>query len=270
MKTDLSHADSEENQPNNGLASTDTSQQSSLLYTFSGATDAIQIITALTKRSISYAADPIEAAKDIVGVTSHLLQSALRGTFLQDVIEDLDKLKNEGDLLEGRLADVAVDSITELLEFIDSTTTRDSERFRAVRAIFVQGMRISSSEQDRMLSREFLLLAKKLEGADFVVLRACYELHKTGEKTTSEISAWSSAVAEKCGYGIRSMVLARESNLVTAYLWGKRIHSDESGISESHRARLTDLGLKFCEFLEKGGAALSVGTKHEPNSSNPL
>jgi hypothetical protein len=195
--------------------------------------------------------NPARAAGNLIGTVGRLVQSAVAGNFTQEIIQDLKKLKESGDLLETRLSDDATDALTEVLEFIDSIKTRDAEKLKAVRMLFKKSIRISTPEADRLLAKEFLKISKKLEGIDFLTLKACYELRKEKSVYAGDASMWAGRVAEKMGHGIQSMVFAREESLVGACLWGKRTHADLSGIANKSDFRLTDLGLKFCKFLEE-------------------
>jgi len=62
---------------------------------------------------------------------------------------------------------------------------------------------------------------------------------------------WLHLISEQIGHNIPSLVEVYEENLERLSLITARPHSDRSGIGKSAYFRLTELGYKLCEFINK-------------------
>src|SRR5260221_1936309 len=124
--------------------------------------DAVKIITGI---ALTIAQPREELIPDGIKTVSRLIQSAIRGRFLNEIRDGVQTLIERGDVLEdaeGNLPQEVVDSMTELIDFIDSEKTNDAARLRAIQLLFLTSIKKSISEGDRLLAQELLILATKL------------------------------------------------------------------------------------------------------------
>lgn len=203
------------------------------------------------------APEPVQdAAKTLI----RLVQAGVRGKFLGEISSVMKEIKEKGRLIELKTSDIAQDATTELIDFIDSSKTSDEERFKAAKKLFFYGLLVDTDEYDRVHAKQFLKITKGLEGTDILILKGCYELAKQYDPTKgnypTDADGWAKSVADKSGLKFKGLILSRENRLMESSLIGKRTHSDQSGISFSDKARLSDLGFGYCEFLEKSETAL--------------
>lgn len=218
---------------------------------------AVELLSGLGLTALSFAPQPVQdGAKTVFGA----VQAAIQGRFLEETSEAVKLLREKGRMIDIKASDLAQDSITELFDFIANTKVSDAERLNAAKSIFLYGLLSTTNEHDRFLAKEFLQVVKQLNGKEIIILKSCYELSKlyaTGmNRYSSDADGWAKTVAEKSGLNITNLVLGCEDNLVSLHLIGKRQHADQSGITYSDKARLSDYGLALCEFLEKADPEL--------------
>lgn len=218
----------------------------------------IQVTTGLVLQGTDFIPDSFcKPVQNAVKAISGGVQAAVRGRLLSEIGKGIEDLKTRGKLIDPVASDYTKDSVTELVDFIESEKTSDTERFKAIKNIFLYGMLNTIEENEKYLSYTFLKIAKQLTGDDILILKACYDLSKE-KRILNVAEIWAVEVAIKIGHGLRALIFSREEKLVECCLLGKRMHSDQSGVANSESARLTDLGSKFCNFLNKAESELNL------------
>jgi hypothetical protein len=143
----------------------------------------------------------------------------------------------------------------ELLQEIDSNPT-DAERLKAMKAMFLAANKIDVSEKESILAYQLFQIAKILRSGQLLLLAACYSAFRSGNFQRNETllaATWTSKMASNVGHGLTALVEQDEKILIGGGLLNPR-RNMEIQVSE-HNARLTDLGIKFCQNLEEYGVA---------------
>lgn len=190
-----------------------------------------------------------------------LVQASIKHNFLKQLGEEIKKYREEGKIKEDYFATHKEQaSLYELLKFIDEQIP-DEERFRAMKSIFLYSITVDTVDKDKELSFELLKICKKISASELLILKACYNIlngqHKFDYLTKEKIrdmhsaSEWLRLVSEQIGHNIPSLIEVYEENLEKLSLITARQHSDRSGIGKSAYFRLTELGYKLCEFINK-------------------
>ena len=144
------------------------------------------------------------------------------------------------------------------MKFIDESAPEE-DRFNAMKTLFLKSVFKDSSEEKQLLSYQFMKLCKGLESSDLLIIKAAYDIGKgrlAADLKSTEIDpnvasaeGWLKIISKQIGHGIMSLVEVNEDKLVNLKLISPRIHSDRSGIRSTKNYRLTDLGLRVCEYI---------------------
>lgn len=134
----------------------------------------------------------------------------------------------------------------------------DEDRFKALKSIFFTSIANDSTKEDEVLAYEFLQSAKKLSGTEMLILKANFEIVKTGVPEIKESlafysrSAWRKLVAKYMGQeNYDSLVGKYEKNLESLGLISPRHEQDnrQTEFESTRYFRLTEIGMKFCKFI---------------------
>ncbi len=204
----------------------------------------------------------IELAKIITGALSldkhewvkragSLVQSAIQGRFKEKLDQMVDGLKKAGNLDEDFIqTGEYIQTFTELLDYLENETIADEERLKIIVQLFSIPLTKKTSDTDRFLAYEFIKIARELAGIEIRILRACYDI-KSRHKRIEFPDAWASEVAGITGLGLQHIIFKYEDHLVRLNLIGAR---EGREITERGTGRLTDLGIKFTEFIAEKSA----------------
>jgi hypothetical protein len=144
-------------------------------------------------------------------------------------------------------------SFVELFAEIDSNPT-DEERLDALKAMFLAANRTNATDGERAVAYQLFQVAKRLNSGELFLLRTIYvaSLSRTvvGE-TTINIQMWAEGVAAMMGHQLSALVLRDERTLVDQGLISARLNNfPQEVVRENATARLTDLGIRFCQNIE--------------------
>jgi hypothetical protein len=141
----------------------------------------------------------------------------------------------------------------ELLTEIDSNPS-DSERLKAMKAMFLAANRINVTDGESILAYQLFQIAKNLNSGPLLLLKANYQLYlayvrgaRTGGSTPTQ--TWRTTMAANVGHKLAALVAQDERKLVEQGLIAPWIRADELEVPAMD-ARMTDLGIKFCENIE--------------------
>jgi hypothetical protein len=152
----------------------------------------------------------------------------------------------------------------ELLQEIDSNPV-DADRLRAMKAMFLAANRVDVTDGESILAYQLFQIARMLKSGQLLLLSACYAVFRSGNFQRNETipaATWASKMANKVGHGLKSLVEQDEKILIGSGLLNLR-RNMELQVSE-YDARLTDLGIKFCQNVEEyqvatGGESPATG-----------
>jgi hypothetical protein len=190
------------------------------------------------------------------------IQSKLYTQLGREIGDYIEKGKIKEDFLDN---DHSRQSIAELLKFIDESAP-DETRFNAMKSLFIRSVSVDSDEDIKALSYQFMKLCKDLESAHLLILKATYEIWREieGKKKVkfetaggtinitaggSSATAWLKNIAAKIGHNIIYLVEVHEGKLIDFKLIYPRRTRDLSWVASMTNYRLTDLGLRLCEFI---------------------
>ncbi len=191
-----------------------------------------------------------------VGSGFRVLQGVFARNGFRQLGREINAYMNEGRIKEDFLEDVSNQStLMEILQSIDADLP-DEDRLKAMRLIFLRAALSSSDERDRILAHQLVQIVRKLTGAQILILKAAYEIANSEETQKllkveeHKINAkkWLEIMAKRMGHGSTSLIEVHEDQLINLHLIGQRL-SDGSIAHWGQTCRLTDLGMKLCEFL---------------------
>ena len=188
-----------------------------------------------------------------------LFDAAIKWNLLSQLGEELEGYIKRGTIKENFIETKREQtSFLELLKFIEEEVT-DDDRFKAIKSIFFISISTQVSETDKILAYELLKICKQLNSGEIVVLKTVYDLvngkgvNGLAIDLNAEILAaekWLDVVANQLGHRIPLLVEIYEQKLIDLKLLSERKYNDRSGVNPKN-FRLTDLGIKFCEFIIK-------------------
>lgn len=193
-----------------------------------------------------------------------LVQATLKSKLLNQLGQEIKEYTEKGKIKEDYFATHKEQAtLYELLKFLDENVP-DEELFKALKSIFFSGISSTAEVEDQMLSYEFLNTAKKLNGTEILILKANFEIvnGKIKDGVSDEIlknaqsnrDAWTNIIARQMGYGdLRSVVAKYELNLENLSLISPRaaVTNYQIEFRPTKMYRLTDAGIKFCEFITR-------------------
>ncbi len=141
----------------------------------------------------------------------------------------------------------------ELLQEIDSNPI-DADRIKAMKAMFLAANSLNATEQASVLAYQLFQIAKGLSSSQLLLLKGVRSWHldyMRGPRTGGSMSTiqWREAMAHRLGHKLSALIIRDERALVEYGLiapWGDD-HEINVPLMD---ARMTDLGIKFCENLE--------------------
>ena len=196
---------------------------------------------------------------DAILVSGRLVQATLKGKLLKQVATEIKELIEKGKIKEDYAnSKYGFKSLVELLEFIDSEVP-DEDRLQAVKAMFVAVNAVEAKQGEELVNYQLLQISKRLSGGQLLVLKTTYDWYKKGGfHSTNSSRAWLESIATRIGHNITTLIQQDELVLVSNGLISDRISPDRSQVNITN-ARLTDLGIRFCEVLVRYGESATTG-----------
>jgi len=192
----------------------------------------------------------LEPSRGIL-VVGRLIQAVIKNEFITQFGRELTELRNEGKIPQDYIAtnqDKA--NLIELMQAIDEGVTE--ETFRAMRMIFIRSIYIDSSDKEKMLAYQLMMIAKQFSSAEVMLLSTSYRIKLT---TLAQYGAmhsaneWLELMAIETGLQLKELVAIAEDKLIQKMLYTDRRLGDKSGIHQGDVSRLTPLGLQICERM---------------------
>ncbi len=181
-----------------------------------------------------------------------IVQSALKGKLFQQVSQEIKELRDKGKIPDHFTQEKnGFQSWVELLTIIDNESP-DPERLDALKAMFFAVNKVNARDAERILAYQLFQIAKKLTSGQLLYLKACYEIYRARSVQSGIVSQyeWLTKVGTILGHNVSSLLNLDDLALTDLGLLSGRTLSDRSGLTQTN-ARLTDLGIKFCEEIQK-------------------
>jgi hypothetical protein len=161
----------------------------------------------------------------------------------------------------------------DLLKEIDSNPV-DGERLKAMKAMFLAANQTNATDGQSILAYQLFQIAKTLTSGELLLLKAVFEAYRNsvfGAPTQRvTLDGWAQTMASRLGHGlstlvIRDSVALEQSGLLNArVVVGSAPHQTNENWVLPVNARITDLGMKFCENIRNYEAVA------EPKPGAPL
>lgn len=201
----------------------------------------------------------VSETKDWKLSAGRLVQASIKSKLFHQLGEEINEYIDKGKIKEDFLGNNrSFKSLSDLLEFIDEATP-DDDRFNAVKTLFIKSVAQDSTEEEQILSYQFMRLCKELDSGSLLVLKAAYDIVNENYSPKLEgtkidlkqrnVQTWLLNISKQIGHEIKSLVEVHEDKLADLKLISQRTQSDRSGIDVTNYYRLTDLGYKVCEFI---------------------
>lgn len=200
----------------------------------------------------------VSDTKDWKLSAGRLVQASIKSKLFfqlgKEIKEYIDKGKIKEDYLDKGQN---YQALSDLLQFIDETAPGE-DRFNAMKTLFFKTVLYESTDEEQILSYQFMNICKDLYSGDLLVLKAAYDivngnlsprLGSTVDLKNKSASYWFGTISKQIGHTIASLVEVHEDKLSNLKLIADRTMSDRSGIGSSEYFRLTDLGYKICEYI---------------------
>jgi hypothetical protein len=188
-------------------------------------------------------------------MTGHIVQAILKGKMLEQVSREIKELREKGKIPDD-YADKKYggQSWVELLKTIDEETP-DQDKLDALKAMFYSVNKIGIEDGERILNYQLFQIAKRLTSGQLMLLKVVDESRKTDEfpkqgDAQLSVKAWGERMAASLGHKLTYLVLKDEPALVEQGLLEPR-NVQNTYFVFSRNARITDLGVLFCENIRK-------------------
>ena len=182
----------------------------------------------------------------------HLLQSLIKGKFLNQLIEEWNKCRNKGKIKDDyQTSEQHIECLQEILDFIDSDMP-DEKRFSVLKKIFLVTATESISERHDVLPQQYMKIARKLTSGEVLVLLGAFQLSKKKEINSTGIGAktWLGNIAKVTNLKHSELVELHERNLIDKNLITPRRRGEKGSVLLGQHYRLTELGYQICIFVE--------------------
>jgi hypothetical protein len=218
--------------------------------------------------------NPLEIISQIVsgyfasgnGYTAHagfrIVQSAFKARLFESFNRELRELREKGKLPEEFSGNKnGYQSWIELLTVLDEEVP-DEDRLEALKAMFFAVNKIGIDDKQRVLNYQLFQIAKSLKSGELLLMKAVYEGYRNSDLSGSHqinVGVWASTMANRLGHGLASLVIKDSSALEQQGLIAGRdsiggvapaLFPAPEHFVNSARARITDLGVRFCENLK--------------------
>lgn len=190
---------------------------------------------------------------------TRLAQAALKGRVFQQFERELRYLRDKGkipdDFPEKKLG---YQSWVELLTILDEELP-DEDRLKALKAMFYAVNKVGTTDAQKILAYQLFRISAKLTSGELLLLRAVFDAYGTGTFAKSErvtLSGWATDMSNRLGHGLSALVVKDQNALVEQGLISPRIdvatgaHQLQQQWVDMLHARITDLGIRFCENVK--------------------
>lgn len=175
-----------------------------------------------------------------------LVQGALKANLFQQVSREIKDLRDKGKIPED-FSDKknGFQSWVELMTIIDEESP-DPERLDAIKAMFFAVNKVNAADGERILAYQLFQIAKKLTAGQLLYLKVCYEIFRKQEfpKNFGHFDEWLTIAAQRLGHNVLSLIRLDDQALVALGLV-------ENNNIVGRNTNLSDLGIKFCEEIQK-------------------
>jgi len=201
----------------------------------------------------------VSESKDWKLSAGHLVQASIKWKLFSQLGKEINNYIEKGKIKDNFLnTDQNKQSLSDILKYIDENSPNE-DCFEATKSLFFRSVSCESTQDEQIISYQFMQICKQLQSSELLILKAAYDINcgRLSDKLKSikidpndaNAQNWLMMISKQVGHEISSLIEVNEDKLVKLKLIGPRIHSDLSGIRTTKKYRLTDLGYKLCEYI---------------------
>lgn len=125
-------------------------------------------------------------------------------------------------------------------------------RFHILKHVFLTAAKEELSDRDDVIPQMLMGIVRDLMPGEVLVLSSAYKKRNDEDaiKRAQGAQGWLTEVVNGSPLKLAGIVEFYEQRLVEKYLLTGRVYADRSGIRLGEYFRLTDLGVRICEFLQ--------------------
>lgn len=196
----------------------------------------------------------ISSRTDLVNSASHVIRRTLEGKGSDGLAEALKYLQGKGRISSNYIhSDRFLEGLQVLLSEFEGDKPIDYERFKALKHVFLKGALDAEDENGDISYVFYLKKCRELSGMELEILRTAHRLSREhsersgGYLYNNDPSSWFNLIAEQSSIKSSEVITELNKTLVDKSLL--------SGITAAgsvvmdRKYRLSDLGLKLCEYL---------------------
>jgi len=191
-----------------------------------------------------------------------IVQGAFKAGLFEQLDRELSELRKRGKLPDDFSGNKnGYKSWIELLSILDEEIP-DEDRLEALKAMFFAVNKVGIDDRQRVLNYQLFQITKRLTSGELLLMKAVYEAYRNSEFSGTGqmyLEGWARSMSSRLGHGLASLVV-RDSNaleqqgLINARLAVGNMPVAASAASDHMvnpaQARITDLGIRFCENLQ--------------------
>jgi hypothetical protein len=218
--------------------------------------------------------NPLEAIAEVVsgyfasgnGYWAHaglrIVQGAFKARLFEQFDRELRELRKKGKLpgdFSGNKN--GYKSWIELLTVLDEEVP-DEDRLEALKAMFFAVNKVGIGDKQRVLNYQLFQIAKRLTSGELLLMKAVFEGYRNNDFSGSgmiALDSWARNMSSRIGHGLASLVIRDSNALEQQGLINARIATGGATVAlyaaadhtvHPAQARITDLGIRFCENLQ--------------------
>lgn len=188
---------------------------------------------------------------ELLMIPGRLVQAARNNKFLHQLAKEFEDLKEKGEIKDDyEKTEQATSCLQELLAALENPPV-DEIKFKALKSIFLKAATEKISTRNDATPQLLMSVAKSLTATEILLLAAIYQIGKG--KVATEIKTGAQRqlqfLAQNSQLSTTGLVEFTEGKLIEKRLISDRDYPDRSGVKQGSHFRLTDFGLKLCEYF---------------------
>jgi hypothetical protein len=189
--------------------------------------------------------------KEWVLATSRIVQGAFKARLFPQVAAEISAFRKAGKIPDDYAKRKSgFQTWVELFTVIDEETP-DEERLEALKAMFLAVNHVNTADAEKVVAYQLFQIAKRLRSNDLLILKFAFEMNRKGTALTSNsYGEWVRLISSNSHLPEGLVDLADETLVQCRLLTERYDTANRLQINQS-KLRLTELGIKFCENLER-------------------
>jgi hypothetical protein len=203
---------------------------------------------------------------DFALAAGHIVQAVFKGRAFKQLGEELDELLKKGKIKSDYgETKFGFPSLVELMRTIDGDAT-DEDKLRAAKTMFVALNSPDTPSSEEGLRYRLFRIVLTLTGPQVAMLNACFVILKKGtygHVNSENASTWFRVTGKLIGHDVVPLMEQDESVLIRSGIMYDRVFPDRSGVVQLTTWRLTDLGVKIAELVERYDSAIPKADRRD-------